>query len=121
MTPEPTPVRGTISDVSTDGMSDKEWAADDDGSGWRWAVRGLFLLAVPGWLSGANGLWGIWAGLCLGAAGVTGLLAPRSAAGASPRAISRLLGPGLTTLSNRVGAAGFIGFGIFAFVHGLLT
>jgi hypothetical protein len=121
MTPEPTPVRGTISDVSTDGMSDKHWGFDDDGWRWRWAVRGPFLLAVPGWLSGANGLWGVWAGLCLVAAGLTGLLAPRSAIAASPRAISRLLGSGTTTVLNRVGAAGFIGFGIFAFVHGLLT
>jgi hypothetical protein len=103
------------------GMSDQDWGFDDDGAGWRWAVRGLLLLGAPGWLSGANGLWGVWAGLLFVAAGVTGLLAPRSSMAVSPRVISQLLGSGLTTVLNRVGAAGIIGFGIFAFFHGLLT
>jgi hypothetical protein len=107
--------------MSADGMSDKDWGFNDDGAGWRWGVRGLVLLAAPGWLSGANGLWGVWAGLCLVAGGLAGLLAPRSAVAASPRATSRLLGSDTTAALNRVGAAGFIGFGIFALVHGLLT
>jgi hypothetical protein len=81
----------------------------------------LLLLGAPGWLSGANGLWGVWAGLFFVAGGSMGLLAPRSALAVSPRAISQLLGSGLTTVLNRVGAVGFIGFGIFALVHGLLT
>jgi hypothetical protein len=49
-------------------------------------------------------------------------VAPASAMAAARRVRSRNFSvQAATTVVNRVGAAGFIGFGIFAFVHGLMT
>lgn len=100
-------------------MSEREWGFEDEASGWRWAARGLFLLAVPGWLEGANGGWGVWAGIWLMAAGAVGVLAPRSSTRSA--VMTRVVGRPLTNVLNRIGAVGFVGLGIFALIHGLVT
>jgi hypothetical protein len=111
---------GIIRPVTADEMSDGEWGRSAKRSRWVWAARVALVVGMVGSLAGANGGWGIWAGVWFVAGGMSGVIGLRSDAIRSS-SVARMIGPELAVVLNGVGAVGFVGLGIFLLIRGFVT